>query len=212
MTKKNSYSALSVLAVAALLLTGCSQDGTAAGPSATVSASQSTAALTVTDPWVKAANDGMSAAFGTITNTSDQDVTILTATTPASPMVELHETIMGSNGTMQMQEKQGGFVIPAKGNLVLEPGANHIMLMGLTKPVRAGDDITFNLKLGDGTTVTFTAQGKDFVGANENYAGGDEPTDGATMDHGSMDHGTMDHGTMDHSDVATESASPSHAK
>lgn len=207
MNKKNSYSALSVLAVAALLLTGCSQDSTANNTSETVSASQSTAALTVTDPWVKAAEDGMSAAFGTITNTSDQDVTIMSASTPVSPMVELHETVMGSNGTMQMQEKQGGFVIPAKGKLVLEPGANHIMLMGLTKPVKAGDDISFDLKLQDGSTITFTAQGKDFVGANENYVGGDEPTDGATMDHS-----TMDHGSMDHSGTATESASPSHAK
>lgn len=207
MNKKNSYSALSVLAAAALLLTGCGQDSTTAGPSETVSASQSTAALTVTDPWVKAAEDGMSAAFGTITNTSDQDVTIMSASTPASPMVELHETVMGSNGTMQMQEKQGGFVIPAKGKLVLEPGANHIMLMGLTKPVKAGDDISFDLKLKDGSTITFTAQGKDFVGANENYTGGDEPTDDA-----SMGHGTMDHGSMDHSGTATESASPSHAK
>lgn len=207
MNKKNSYSALSVLAAAALLLTGCGQGSTTAGPSETVSASQSTAALTVTDPWVKAAEDGMSAAFGTITNTSDQDVTIMSASTPASPMVELHETVMGSNGTMQMQEKQGGFVIPAKGKLVLEPGANHIMLMGLPKPVKAGDDISFDLKLKDGSTVTFTAQGKDFVGANENYTGGDEPTDGATMDHS-----TMDHGSMDHSGTATESASPSHAK
>lgn len=207
MNKKNSYSALSVLAVAALLLTGCSQDSTANNTSETVSASQSTAALTVTDPWVKAAEDGMSAAFGTITNTSDQDVTIMSASTPASPMVELHETVMGSNGTMQMQEKQGGFVIPAKGKLVLEPGANHIMLMGLPKPVKAGDDISFDLKLKDGSTITFTAQGKDFVGANENYTGGDEPTDGATMDHS-----TMDHGSMDHSGTAMESASPSHAK
>lgn len=207
MNKKNSYSAVSVLAAAALLLTGCGQASTTAGPSETVSASQSTAALTVTDPWVKAAEDGMSAAFGTITNTSDQDVTIMSASTPASPMVELHETVMGSNGTMQMQEKPGGFVIPAKGKLVLEPGANHIMLMGLTKPVKAGDDISFDLKLKDGSTVTFTAQGKDFVGANENYTSGDEPTDSATMDHS-----TMDHGSMDHSGTATESASPSHAK
>lgn len=207
MNKKNSYSAFSVLTAAALLLTGCGQGSTTAGPSETVSASQSTVALTVTDPWVKAAEDGMSAAFGTMTNTSDKDVTIMSASTPASPMVELHETVMGSNGTMQMQEKQGGFVIPAKGKLVLEPGANHIMLMGLTKPVKAGDDISFALKLKDGSTVTFTAQGKDFVGANENYAGGDEPTDGATMDHS-----TMDHGSMDHSGTATESASPSHVK
>lgn len=207
MNKKNVYSALSVFAVAALLLTGCGQDSNTTVASETVAASASTSALTVSDPWVKAADDGMSAAFGTISNNSDQDITIVSASTPASPMVELHETVMGSNGTMQMQEMQGGFVIRAKSKLVLEPGANHIMLMGLTKPVEAGDDIAFDLKLKDGSTVTFTAQGKDFVGANENYSGGEESSDGSTMDHGSMGHGSMNHG-----ETATESTTPAPAK
>lgn len=207
MNKKHTYSALSIFAVAALLVTGCGQDGTTTAASETVAASESISALTITDPWVKAAKDGMSAAFGTITNSSDQDITIVSASTPASPMVELHETVMGSNGTMQMQEKQGGFVIPAKSTLVLEPGASHIMLMGLPKPVEAGDDIAFDLKLEDGRTVTFTAQGKDFVGANENYSGGGEHTGDSTMDHDSMGHGDMEHGA-----AATETASPAPAK
>lgn len=197
MNKKTAYSALSVLAVSALLLTACGQGGVSTASKETVAASESAAILTVTDPWVKAAKDGMSAAFGTITNTSDQEVTIVSASTPASSMVELHETVMGSTGTLQMQEKQGGFIIPAKSKLILEPGANHIMLMGLAKPVEAGDDITFDLKLKDGSAVTFTAQGKDFVGANENYTGDEEPTDAATMDHGP---------------AATHNASPSPAK
>lgn len=207
MSKKNTYSALSVFAVAALLLTGCGQDGNTKVASESVAVSASTSALTVSDPWVKAADAGMSAAFGTISNNSDQDITIVSASTPASPMVELHETAMGSNGTMQMQEKQGGFVIPAKSKLVLEPGGNHIMLMGLTKPVEAGDEITFDLKLRDGSTLTFTAQGKDFVGANENYSGGEDSTGGSTMDHGSVGHGSMDHGAAE-----TEKTSPAPAK
>lgn len=175
MTRKLIYPVLSVLAAASLALTGCGQSATSPAPSPSGSASQSTAALTVSDPWVKAAESGMSAAFGTIRNTTDKDVTIVSASTPASPMVELHETVMGANGTMQMQPKKGGFVIPAKGELKLEPGANHIMLMGLSKPVKAGDEITFDLKLSDGITVSFTAQGKDFTGANENYSGGQTP-------------------------------------
>lgn len=175
MTRKLIYPVLSVLAAASLALTGCGQSGTSPASSPSVAASQSTAALTVSDPWVKAAESGMSAAFGTIRNTTDQDVTIVSASTPASPMVELHETVMGANGTMQMQPKKGGFVIPAMGELKLEPGANHIMLMGLSKPVKAGDEITFDLKLSDGSTVSFTAQGKDFTGANENYSGGQTP-------------------------------------
>lgn len=175
MTKKLTYPVLSVLAAASLALTGCGQSGASSAPSPSASASQSTSALTVGDPWVKAAESGMSAAFGTIRNTTDKEVTIVGASTAASRMVELHETAMGANGTMQMQPKKGGFVIPAKGELKLEPGANHIMLMGLTQPVKAGDEITFDLKLSDGSTLSFTAQGKDFTGANENYSGGHTP-------------------------------------
>lgn len=175
MTRKPIYPALSVLAAASLVLTGCGQPGTSPAPSLSASASQATAALTVRDPWVKAAESGMSAVFGTIRNTTDTDVTIVSASTPASPMVELHETVMGANGTMQMQPKKGGFVVPAKGELKLEPGANHFMLVGLSQPVKAGDEITFDLKLFDGSTVAFTAQGKDFTGANENYSGGQTP-------------------------------------
>lgn len=175
---KSAVSALSVLAVAGLLMTGCSQNATSATPAASVAASQSAAEVTIADPWVKAADSGMSAAFGTLANNTDHEVTVVSASTPASPMIQLHETVMGSKGTMQMQEKKGGFVIPAHGKFVLEPGANHIMLMGLAKPVKAGDEIPFELKLKDGTSVKFTAQGKDFTGANENYAGGDEsPSD-----------------------------------
>lgn len=185
--KKSLYIAMPVLAAAALALAGCA-DGDIPASSASASAIQKTAALTVSDPWVKAADSGMSAAFGTIRNTTDKDVTVVSATTPASPVVELHETVMGANGTMQMQAKQGGFVVPAKGELTLEPGGSHIMLMGLPKPVLAGDDISFELKTSDGGTVTFTAQGKDFTGANENYMPSESSPSGHDSGHGSMDH------------------------
>lgn len=188
-----------VLAAAALALAGCAQ-GSNPASSASASATQNAAALTVSDPWVKAADTGMSAAFGTIRNTTDKDVTVVSATTPASRMVELHETVMGANGAMQMQAKQGGFVIPAKGELTLEPGGNHIMLMGLAKPVLAGDEVSFELKTSDGGTVAFTAQGKDFTGANENYKPGESSPSGQDASHDSMDHGSMDHS---HSESAT---------
>ncbi|GGJ32123.1 copper chaperone PCu(A)C [Paenarthrobacter histidinolovorans] len=179
MKKKIIVPVLSLVAAASLALTACGQnDSQAPGASGSAtqatSQSQSAGPLTVSDTWVKVAETGMSAAFGTIRNTGDNDVTIISASAPVATMVELHETVMGADGTMKMQAKQGGFVIPAKGELKLEPGANHIMLMGLTKPVQAGDQVTFELKTSDGGTVTFTAQGKDFSGANENYApGGD---------------------------------------
>lgn len=187
MSKKSFYPVLPVLAAAVLALAGCAQGGAPAS-SASAPVTQNAAALTISEPWVKAADSGMSAAFGTIRNTTDKEVTIVSASTPASPMVELHETVMDANGTMQMQAKQGGFVIPAKGELTLEPGGNHIMLMGLTKPALAGDEISFELKTSDGGTVDFTARGKDFTGANENYTAGESTPSGHDSSHDSMDH------------------------
>lgn len=195
MPKKALYPVLSVLAAAGLALTGCAQASTPASNPSSAATSSAAAALTVSEPWVKAADSGMSAAFGTIRNTSDKDVTVISASTPESPMVELHETVMGDNGSMQMQAKQGGFVIPARGELTLEPGGNHIMLMGLAKPVLAGDDISFELRTSDGGTVAFTAQGKDFAGANENYVPGESSPSEDHAGHDSMDHSQSESAT-----------------
>lgn len=189
MSKKPTYATLSILAAASLALAGCGQTGTAPAPSESVSTAQSSAALTVSESWAKALDSGMTPVFGTLENTSDQDITVTSATTGSAKSTELHETVMGSGGTMQMQPKKGGFVIPAKSKFKLEPGGNHIMLMGLTQPVKAGDDISVELKLTDGSTTKFTAQVKDFAGAKENYIGGERTAPGqGTMgsSHGSM--------------------------
>lgn len=172
MSKKLMYPALSVLAAAALVLTGCAPSGSTPAPSASAAAATAASAspaLSVSQPWVKAAPSGMTGGFGVIKNTSDADITVTGASTPVARMVELHETVTGSAGAMQMQERDGGFVIPAGGELTLEPGANHLMLMGLAEPITAGTEVTFTLVLADGGTFEFSAVAKDFSGANENY-------------------------------------------
>jgi copper(I)-binding protein len=183
MSKKLIYPALSVLAAASLALTGCAPSASTTAPSASAAVAapaSASAALAVSQPWVKAAPSGMTGGFGTIKNTSDADITVTGASTPAARMVELHETVAGSSGAMQMRAKQGGFVIPAGGELELEPGANHLMLMGLTAPITAGTEVTFTLSLAGGGSYEFSAVAKDFSGANENYVEGGS----AGMSHG----------------------------
>ena len=181
MSKKFVSPALSVLAAAALALTGCGPSASTPAPSAAAATPASaSAALSVSRPWVKAAPSGMTGGFGVIKNTSDADVTVTGASTPAARMVELHETVAGSAGAMQMQEKDGGFVIPAGGELTLEPGADHLMLMGLAGPITAGTEVTFTLALAGGGTFEFPAVAKDFSGAKENYV----EEGGAGMSHG----------------------------
>ena len=172
-TRTNTSTRLGILlAVAAFALTGCATSTQA--PEETGTAADG---VTISDAWVKSAESGMSAAFGTLHNDSDEDITVVSATTDASPMIELHETVENDSGEMVMRQKDGGFVIPAGASFDLEPGGNHIMLMDLANPLAAGDDVTFTLTLSDDSTYEFTAPVKDYSGANENYEGGDMDMD-----------------------------------
>jgi copper(I)-binding protein len=121
------------------------------------------------DPWVKAAEDGMTAAFGTLTNDTGRDLQLIAASSPAAGMTELHETTSDGSGGMSMQEKEGGFPVPDGGELVLEPGGNHLMLMDLAAPLQPGDEVELVLDFEDGTELRVTATVKDFAGAQEHY-------------------------------------------
>jgi len=172
-TRTNTTTRFGVLlAVAAFALTGCATTTPAAEQAATAGE-----AVTISDAWVKSAESGMSAVFGELSNDSDQDVTVVSASTEASSMIELHETVENDSGEMVMGRKDGGFVIPAGGTFDLEPGGNHIMLMDLTDPLEAGGDVTFTLRFSDDSTYEFTAPVKDYAGANENYEEGDMDMD-----------------------------------
>lgn len=153
---------------------GAAQAGSPDAPmyAPTDAAADAAAPLVMAHPWVKAADGGMTGAFGVLTNNGTEDVQVVAAASPAAASVELHETVQQADGTAVMAESGGGFTIPVGETFVLEPGANHLMLMGLENPVLAGEEIPFTLTLSDGSTVDFTAPAKDFAGANESYHGG----------------------------------------
>ncbi|WP_449062722.1 copper chaperone PCu(A)C [Planomonospora algeriensis] len=172
-----------VLLAAAVTLTGCaSRNDTSAAPAgpapaATSSAASSPAAspaLTIRDPWVKTTEEGMTAAFGTLVNSGGTDVTVVSGSSPLSPKVELHE-VVDSGGKTVMRPKESGFTVPAHGSHPLQPGGDHIMLMGVTEKVEPGAQIAFTLTLKDGSTLEFTAVGKDFAGGQEDYQPGTHP-------------------------------------
>lgn len=173
-TRVSAFARLGAVAAAATLaLAGCASPA----PAPATSSAPAGESVSISDAWVKSADSGMSAAFGTLHNDSTADITIVSAETPASSMIELHETVANDAREMVMKQKDGGFVIPAGGEFPLEPGANHIMLMDLSAPLKAGEDTTFTLTFSDGSTYDFTAPVKDYSGANENYEGGDMDMD-----------------------------------
>jgi copper(I)-binding protein len=114
--------------------------------------------ISVSDVWVRQPAEGQtrSAAYGTIVNNGDADVTLVGGSVSIDATVEIHETLMGDDGTMQMQEREDGFVIPAGGTFVLEPGGPHIMMLDID-PTDFVDDIDVTMVFDDGTELTVTA-------------------------------------------------------
>ena len=145
-------------------------------------------AVTFTDPWIKATDTQMTALFADVSNDGPEDVSIVGATTEVASMVEIHEVADGI-----MREKSGGVVIPAGESAALMPGGDHIMLMGLTSELIAGDRLEVVVTLSDGTEVLVDAEIRAFAAGDEEYDPG----------HGDMDMDMdmdMDHshdGTMD---------------
>lgn len=180
--------ALATAAVVGLtLLPAACATGSQAADDEPTTAGAEASALTVEDAWAKAADDGMTAVFGTITNTSDADVRLVSAETDAAASAELH-VFVDDGGTPVMQEADGGIVIPADELFTLEPGGPHLMLLGVTDPLEPGEDVTVVVAAEDGSELTVTAPVRSFDGANESY----DP-DGDSMSHEDMDHEGTDH-------------------
>lgn len=163
---------LSAAALAAASLTACGSDSSDSSDDAQAG----TDTVTVSDAWVRASDGPMTGSFGVISNAGDVDVTVVSAETSASDMTELHEVVM-IDGEMKMQEKQDGFVVPAGGEHVLEPGADHVMVMNMTDPVLPGDEVQITLTLEDGTSYSYSAQAREAEVGDEEYVPSEDHSD-----------------------------------
>lgn len=179
--RRLAATALAATAAVSLLAAcgGTSGTATTSTSPATTGATAGAVALTVRDAWVKTADQGMTAVFGVLQNTGSTPVTVTAADTTVADHTELHETVT-KDGVTQMQQKQDGFTIAPGGEQRLQPGGDHIMLMGLKSPIRPGDQVTVTLHLSGGATATLTAIGKQTGAGAENY-----PSTSPTM---SVDH------------------------
>lgn len=124
--------------------------------------------LTLKDGWTKAADTGMSAAFGMLVNPTNKPINVIAATSPYAKAIQLHEVVM-KDGSMVMQQKPGGFTIPAKGSFELKAGGNHMMFMGITKAIKPGAIVPVTIIASDGSKFTVRLMAKTYTGANETY-------------------------------------------
>lgn len=200
--KKFSLIPVAVIAGAALALTGCGSSQPTDNASAGAQEEANASPVETKDMWIKAAKDGMTGAFGTVTNTSDEDLTITGGKSDHADIVEMHETVSDGAGGMQMKRKDEGFTIKPGESKTFEPGGDHIMLMKMTKAIEPGEKITITVSSSQGDIpLEFTA--KEFTGAQEEYAPGDHSDHSEHEGHGEggehSDHeGHDEHSGHDH--------------
>jgi periplasmic copper chaperone A len=102
--------------------------------------------ITVEQPWARATPTGAKtgAVYMTLTNKSGTADRLTGASSDVADKLQIHEMKV-ENGVMQMHEIPGGLPIPAGGSVVLKPGSYHVMLIGLKKPLTAGEKIPLTL-------------------------------------------------------------------
>lgn len=165
--------ALPAALLAAALVLGtaaCGSPTPPTSPTATAVAADAASAkgLTLTNGWAKAGT-GMTGAFGTLANSTDRPITVTSASSDVASRTELHTMAKQADGTMKMVQKEGGFVIPAKGSASLVPGGDHIMLIGLERELRNGDEVRVTLTATSGESYEWTIPVRSFTGAEEEY-------------------------------------------
>ena len=102
-----------------------------------------------------------SAAFFVIKNNSDKDIAITSANSDIAEKNELH-THIKENKMMKMMKIEK-LVVPAKSSLELKSGGDHVMLIGLKKELKAGDEINLELSFSDGDKKSIKVPVKDLA-------------------------------------------------
>ena len=105
------------------------------------------AGVVISDSWARATVAGQDVGAAYMTLNSTTDATLLAAASPVSTSVEIHSMTM-DNGVMKMRMLDS-LPLPAGKPVKLEPSGFHLMLLGLKKPLKAGDKIEISLTLKD---------------------------------------------------------------
>lgn len=130
----------------------------ACGSGAGTSTQPASGSVAIKDAWVRAAQSGgTTAAYMTITNGSGADDTLVSVSTPAAMSASIHETSTDASGMTGMHPVEG-IKVPAGGTVTLEPGGYHVMLMGLTGDLAAGQVVRLTLTFKTSGTIEVSAE------------------------------------------------------
>lgn len=109
--------------------------------------------LTIGHPWsrpVKAANG---AAYMSISNAGSEPDRLIAASTDVAERTELHTHLIDADGVARMRPVQA-VDVPANGEVMLQPGGLHVMLIGLREQLQPDSEFPLTLTFERAGTVT----------------------------------------------------------
>jgi protein SCO1/2 len=114
--------------------------------------------VAIMNAWVREAHAEakVNAGYMTLVNVGEQDVTLVKVESDAFNAIEVHEMLM-VEGFMEMREITD-MVIPAKGQVHLEPGGMHLMLMGPKEHLATGQQVDMTLTFSSGKKQTVSVK------------------------------------------------------
>lgn len=112
--------------------------------------------LTISEAWARPADmGGTSAVYLNLTNHGRVSAELV-GISASNGMAALHETTLEGD-TMRMRPLDK-VIIPAGDTVAFAPGGKHIMLMGLSDALMAGETLSLTLQFASGQTVAVTAE------------------------------------------------------
>lgn len=125
-------------------------DAAAAAASAT-----ETQAVVVKSPYAvePPPSQNVTAGYMTVENRGDSEVALASAASEVASAVELHAMETAGDGMMRMRKVER-INVPAKGSVELKPGGLHLMLIGLRREIKDGEEVTVTLLFSDSTKKT----------------------------------------------------------
>lgn len=142
---------------------------TAAVVDAVSAPSQVQDAIAVQNAWVRPTVGEQDATGGYLTITSQESMALVGVASPAAEISEVHE--MKMDGDIMRMRKIERIELKAGEPLELKPGGYHLMLMSLTSPIQAGQEVELSLQFekADGSKVEMPV--KALAGQNATGAG-----------------------------------------
>lgn len=116
------------------------------------------ATVVVEDVWIPSSPmvTGTGAAYMQIKNEASVVDELVAVRTDVATVVEFHET-KEVEGKMKMSHVES-IEVPANGQIALKPGHSHLMLIGLTRQLAVGEEVSLTLIFKNAGEIQVTAQ------------------------------------------------------